>query len=164
MWTCLTAVVLILPSVKIAPMQAGTAGRANEEAGPRAAASPAGNHCSSFVPRVDLTVASPGAEGLSRGAWVPAGVHPLPHGTPHPCSCWDPRPASLFLLSPARESHPSPALLAERPPSSLTTCALAPGLLQRRGLHTACRACGPAGSMRLLLPCLCVSAGRGLQT
>lgn len=104
--------VLILPSVKIAPIPAGTAGRVNEETGPRAAASPAGSHCSSFVPRVGLTVASPGAEELSRGAWVPAGVHPLPHGTPHLCSCWDPLPAPPFLLSPAGESHPSPALQA----------------------------------------------------
>ena len=77
---------------------------------------------------------------------------------PHLCSCWDhPRPAL------PGESDPSPALLSERPSGSLMVRALALGLFQRRGLHTTREVCRPAGNMRLPLPCLFVSPGKGLQ-
>ena len=155
----LTAVVLILPSVKTAPIPAGTAGLVNEEAGPSGRRITGQQTLLLFrASCFDLTVASPGAEGPSRDVWVPAGVHPFPHGIPHLCSCWDhPRPAL------PGESDPSPALLSERPSGSLMVRALALGLFQRRGLHTTREVCRPAGNMRLPLPCLFVSPGKGLQ-
>lgn len=137
--------------MKIAPVPAGAAGRLNEAVGPRGSRVVGQQTLLLFFRAscFDLTVVIPGTEEPSRDVWVPAKVYPLPHGAPHLCSWWDHPPDPPCPLSPAGESDPSPALLAEQHSGSLTARTRAPGLFQPRGLHTARQVCtSAAGSAR----------------